>query len=426
MLEQSTLKTSRTESLLGLLFALSGALIATSLINVGDSGIPFFFITFLLPPLALAFPSAQILHPRLKTTKAIILLSLIITFLLLYISAFCRLLLNVQEASSEIIHLIGRVSFLIYFAICLYFLEGNIFLACLVWLRRILIILALYGTYQLPAKLLGLPLFLDWLRNNRSYAMYDYDTAGWISLVRANSIFPEPSLAAVPILVLLLLNKCIRAPLYSTLLGWAAVTSFSIFTFSRTVWLSIIALLIGGAIGSNAVCLKIYKKHKISIVIILLIAIFLMPLWAFVDSNYRSDLSRQERAGSIVMGIQLIRLHPLIGSGWNSYQLLMPQFPVLVKDVSPEIDFKTIHNMFISYVEQSGVPGLIFALFPFIVLIAVNSPRFGLTIASLLALLSAAELGGDVGYSSLFWLWIAILLNWNISSGSISASQIMN
>ena len=415
-------KPHRHRTYMSFFLALSGALIATSIVNLGDSGIPFFFVTFSLLPLAVIFPYSASLHPRLSRNKFKIMLGISIVFLLMLIATFLRVLLNIQSGGSEILHFISRVSFLAYFFICLYFLVGDTLTACLIWLRRILIILALYGIYQLPAKLLGLPLFLDWLRNNRSFAMYDYDSAGWVSLVRATSIFSEPSQAAVPLLVLIFLNKYIRAPRYSRLIGWIAVAGFTLLTFSRTVWLSILALALGRFIASNAFFRNIYQTKKVALATCLLCVALVMPLWAFYGANFNADLSRQERAGSIIMGIQLIEAHPIIGSGWNSYQTLMPQYPILVEDVSPDIDFKTIHNMLISYVEQSGIPGLVLALFPFIVLIFNSHAPLELSLASLLAFLAAAELGGDVGYSSLFWLWIAVLINWDNNSRIIMSS----
>ena len=400
------------QSLLGVLFALTGALIATSIINLGDSGVPLFFLAFLVPVAAAPFSWNRSQYFPLTRKDSPALLGMAGVFLLLCVATFFQIALDRESSTGELSHAAIRLGFLVYCGICIYYLHGETLGVCLRWLRRILTVLALYGIYQLPAKFLGLPLFLDWLRNNRSFDLYDYNTAGWVSVVRATSIYAEPAQCTVPILVLMFLNIYLPAPRYSKWIVWIAALAFAVLTFSRTIWLAIISLALAGVL-SRFKALRRGSRWGTMLLAALIVAITLiMPIWAFYGGNYKSDLSRQERAGSIVIGLHLVKEHPWLGSGWNSYQTLMPSYQIDVEGVSPYVNFNTIHNMFVSYAEQAGIAGFILALFPFLIMLFQSDAPDALRLGSIFSLLSVAELGGDVAYSSLFWLWVAIVLNW--------------
>ena len=407
---------SHDQTLLGFFFALTGALIATSIINIGDSGVPLFCLALAMPAAALIFAGFWSQYFTFSRSALYFLLSIGSIFLLLCVATFFQIALNIQSPSRGLPHAVIRLSFLAYCVVCVVFLRGGTLLACLRWLRRILAILALYGVYQLPAKLLGLPLFLDWLRNNHSFSLYNYDTAGWVSLVRATSIYAEPAQCAVPVVVLVLLNIYLPAPRFSKKLVWVAVTLFALLTFSRTIWVAIFALIIAMIVSRSQDFRRQFQRHTVAFSGLLLLITLMMPIWAFLGSNYKADLSRQERAGSVVIGLQLVKQHPILGSGWNSYETLMPGYQIDVENVSPDVTFSTIHNMFVSYAQQAGIAGFLLALFPFAVMLFLSEAPLGLRLASVLSLLTAAELGGDVAYSSLFWLWVAIILNWKHQS----------
>jgi O-antigen ligase len=404
------------------LFALTGTLVTTSIANIGNSGIPFFFIAFCAPAVVLSYNTFRPNLFVLAGNEYRALVSLGLLFLSLLGVTFLHLLYNLQPVSDELSHAAIRMAFIAYSMVCIYCLQGNALRACLVWLRRIIAFCALYGIYQLPAKALGLPLFLEWLRNNPSFDIYDYNTAGWINLVRATSIYAEPSQAAVPVLALILLNRYIPAPRYSRVAVFIIALLFATLTFSRTVWVSIVTAAFGIFLSKRQVIRRSVKARPVLAASILLLSVLIFPLWAFFSTNYTADLSRQERAGSIIIGLQLVKQHPMIGSGWNSYETLMPQYQLTVDEVTPDVRFRTIHNMFISYTEQAGIPGFCFALFPFLLILFASEAPLDMRLGSLLALLSTAELGGDIGYSSIFWLWIAVLINLKSIDGSIATT----
>ena len=402
-----------SQTLLGAFFALTGALVTTSLVNIGSSGIPFYILALCAPALVLSYNNFRPDCFVFSRTEYKALVCLTVLFVLLFGVTFLHLTYNLQPVSEEIPHAAIRITFIAYCMACIYCLQENALRACLVWLRRIIAACALYGVYQLPAKALGLPLFLDWLRNNRSFDIYDYNAAGWVNLIRATSIYAEPSQAAVPIIVVILINRHIPASKSSKSFVLAITLLFAALTFSRTVWVSILSAAFGIFLSKRRRIQDLLKLHPMLFTSALLLSVLAFPLWAFVGSNYTADLSRQERAGSIVIGLQLVKQHPFMGSGWNSYEFLMPQYQVTVDEVTPAVEFRTIHNMLISYTEQAGVAGFCFALCPFLLILFVSKAPLDMRLGSLFAFLSTAELGGDIGYSSIFWLWLALLLNMN-------------
>ena len=392
-------------------FALSGTLMATSIVNVGNSGIAFFYLAFLFPFASLIFPPDWTRGRNFMASSVqMALLIGALTAALLATTVLQMVTLNFLEPRGELVHLISRLSFLGYFLIAHWYLHGETLAKTLVWLRRCLMVVCAYGVYQLPAKLLGLPLFLDWLRNNRSFDTYGYDTAGWIGLIRATSIYAEPSQATIPILVLFILNLQISTSALSKTVGWLVLIAFTIMTFSRTAWV---------AVGIEAVLWLLFRSERFARIIQVrrptliwatLLALLISPMWGFLEARDNVDLSAQERSGGIVLGVEMIRDAPILGQGWNSFSAAVSRYSNLGPSVDSSVNFGFIHNMVVSYVQQAGLSGLLLAVLPFILLIGWSSAPCWVTYASLASFLVTAELG-DIGYSSLTWFWLAALVN---------------
>ncbi len=392
-------------------FALTGVLIATSVANIGKSGISFFYLTFLIPLLSLAFPYYVFIQHRLNVTSMKMLFWIYFTALAISITTMLQIVLGMREAGEEIVHLSSRLSFILYLVVAQRCLRGKVVLKTLVWLRRLLIIICAYGIYQLPAKVFGLPLFLDWLRNNQSFNFYDYDAAGWIGMIRATSIFAEPSQATIPIVVLFMLNLQINSCLISKVTGWVVLVLFTTVTFSRTAWVTL--LVTSGvfvACQSSTLCRK-FRVWRLALTAVVLALLLLLPAWAFIRSNNDSDLSKQERSASIILGYHMIMDSPLIGFGWNSFGDLGSRYDSVALPADSSIDFKFIDNMVLSYIQQVGLSGFLLAALPFILIVFWSTSEPWITYSTLASFLVAAELGGDVGYSPLMWLWIVLLTN---------------
>jgi O-antigen ligase len=402
-------------SIAGLFFALTGVLIATSLVNVGDSGIAFFYLVFPLAAFALLFPGGWAPWLRMDSDSFRLLIVVVSTALLLLGTTLLQILMTrAAEPVSEMVHFISRVTFLAYFVIAQRLMRGETVNQTLRWLRRLLIIVCSYGVYQVPAKLLGLPLFLDWLRNNHSFLMYDYNDAGWISVVRANSIYAEPSQATVPLVVLFILNVIVPAPKASKLFGWIVLVLFAAATFSRTAWIALGVTALALFLSRSQFLRRAFLQRRVEVATVFMALLLLMPFWGVVsmsDRDTEADLSQQERSGGIILGLNSIRDAPIVGHGWNSFKDVADRYADVPLMIDPEIEFTFIHNMVISYIEQAGLAGLFLAALPFLVLIRWSTAPTWVTFSTLTAFLFAAEFGGDIGYASLTWLWMALLIN---------------
>jgi len=413
-------RSSRWTSLGALFFALTGVLAATSIVNAGDSGLGFYYLVFGVVFASLPFPSGWLPWLRVdsESLKAFAFVGTVATLLLA--TTVLHVIWIQQEARSEIVHLVSRLAFLGYFVVAQAYLQGEMLTKTLLWLRRSLMVICAYGVYQIPAKLLGFPLFLDWLRNNRSLLMYDYNEAGWVNLVRANSIYAEPSQAAVPMVVLFILNVYVRTSKASRIFGWTVLVLFGAVSFSRTAWVALamatIALLLA---RSSAVRNVLLTKH-FALIVAFLVALLLLPFWAVIGANGDADLSAQERSAGIVLGINTIKDAPILGHGWNSFKDIAEKYSDVPLAIDPEIEFTFIHNMVISYFEQAGLAGFLLAALPFILIILWSTGPPWMSLVTLLAFLFAAEFGNDIGYYSLTWLWIALLINMKCADSSQS------
>lgn len=400
-------------SLGGFLVSLTGVLVATSLVNTSTSGVPVFYLALLIPLFSAVNPHSIFLAAKVRWPEAALYLSTAFLAVALLVVTFVQTIWFSLDFSSQIIHLISRLMFLVYFAIGVRYVRGRLAFRTLVWLRRLLIGCFLYGIYQLPAKFFGLPLFLDWLRNNKSYSFYDYDTAGWIAMVRSSSIFAEPSQAAIPVAVAVLLNIWLPIGRFSRIIGWLTIFVFSLTSVSRTVWITLLALLIGYHLWRFRKLRPWLARHKPQPLIAIVTIVFVTPFWAFVASrSTNADLSAQERSGGIVAGIYTTLDSPFIGFGWNSAQQRTDNYlrSAALPNASNVVgDF--IDNMLVSYWEQAGVVGLLLALFPLLVVWRWADAPQELRWGTLFMLIAAGGFGGDIGYLSLTWLWMALMVN---------------
>jgi hypothetical protein len=400
-------------SLVGLFFALTGTLIATSIFSVGKSGIAVFYLALIIPFLGACIPRLMFRQFSLDKRTGQLVNMAVLVALALGIATCLQIIMGLQSPTSEIVHLLSRIAFIAYFIVALMYIKGPAVGSTYAWLRRLLIVVCLYGVYQLPAKLLGLPLFLDWLRNNPSFSYYDFDSAGWIGMMRATSIFAEPSQATIPIIVLFILNKWSRSGSLSRWTGWTTLILFTLLTFSRTAWFTLIACYITASVVQMRKSGRKLRLEKSAIYITIVILSFTLPAWAYLKYGRHEDMSAEIRSESIIVGLRVIERHPLIGTGWKSLSTVAPRYDM---DLPGAFNVDFVHNMILSYMQQIGIAGFILALFPFIAMVGWSRAPLWVTYSTVFSFLLAAEVGGDIGYSSLMWLWIALLVNSDDSS----------
>ena len=388
-------------------------LVATSIVNVGDSGIAFFYLLLLIPLLAFIFPNRWFFADPGDANSLGIAILVIIAAAALIGTTFLQLFtINVVEPKGEFVHLVSRLSFLAYFAVAQRYVRGEFAVNTMVWLRRLLLVVCAYGIYQVPANLLGLPLFLDWLRNNKSFLMYSYDASSWVGLIRANSIFAEPSQATVPIIVLFMLNLLVGGTTASKICSWAVLMGFVVATFSRTGWVALLALVGALMLTRSQRVQQVFRTKRTGLMAATFVAFLVLPLWGVIGANDNSDLSAQERSASIVLGLHMIKTSPILGYGWNSFPDVAARHTDIPLAVDPEIEFNFVHNMVISYIQQTGIAGLLLAFLPFILIIRWSTAPAWMNCATLASFLVTAELS-DIGYTPLTWLWMALLINMN-------------
>jgi O-antigen ligase len=118
----------------------------------------------------------------------------------------------------------------------------------------------------------------------------------------------------------------------------------------------------------------------------------------------------------------MIQDAPILGFGWNSFGDVAQRYAAVPLDVDADIDFSIIHNTVISDMQQAGLSGFVLAALPFIVLIGWSTAPTWMTFCTLASFLVAAELG-DIGYSSLTWLWLALLINMKSAAAGPPASR---
>ncbi len=401
----------RPGSTVALFFALTGVLIATSLVNIGSSGIPFFYLAFLLPVICVVFPRGWVVWRRLDSLSLRALIFVGIVAITIAATTLMHLItIRLKEPGSEVVHLVSRLCFLAYFVVAQIWLRGELASKTLIWLRRLLIGACAYGAYQLAAIALGLPLFLDWLRNNLSFFNYDYGTSGWVALARATSIYAEPSQATIPILVLFMLNIRIKSSSFWTFIGWLSLLLFTVATFSRGAWIALLTAAGTWLLFQSASLCRLVQTKRVALTAAALGLLLMLPMWGFVVANGDGDLSAQERSGSIVLGVHLIKDAPILGTGWNSFGDTILHYRDIPLNVDVNINFGIIHNMVVSYVQQAGLSGLALAALPFFLLASWSTAPAWMTCSTLASFLISAEFG-DIGYSSLTWLWLAIMVN---------------
>jgi len=390
-----------------LFFALTGCLVATAIVNVGQSGIALFYLVFLVPLVALVAPK-HLFHHRLDRPSVLLMAFTAVMFLLLWLVTLLQLMLVPNLPDGEVVHFVSRLAFLAYFVIVQQCLRGRVLEKTLIWLRRILIFLFAYGIYQLPAKLLGWPLFLDWLRNDRSFSFYQFDTAGWVGIMRATSVFAEPGQAAVPIVILFILNIGFRGGWFSKFLGWTVLLLFTTLTFSRTAWVVLFVAAITVALLRIRAVRRTVESHRLAMAVACCLAIVLLPAWAYVVAGHSTDESEAARSQSVIAGVHMVANRPILGGGWNSFEERAARYDLEVPAAAGNLSF--LHNMVLSYAQQAGIAGLLLAIFPFAVILGWSSSAPWVTYATLTSFLIGAELGGDIAYSPLIWLWLALMI----------------
>lgn len=381
---------------LSICILIASALANTALINMGGAGIPLFYAGVGLGLLLIL--SAQKIDRFLLFYVIVVLISMSAVL-------FAHLLsCHGSCASNELKQWVARCMFLVNFVTCCVavaslkakkYLLGFLFAACV------------YGVYEFFAKLFGLPELLGWVANNSSYSVASSTATGWVGLFRARSFWAEPSVASFPILILMyLLLARVVSNLSLRVLCWVCLVAFALLTFSRIVYITMMTFLFllgSGWLGDRIVG-PAWAHRGLWVVFIL--GVVVGSLWPYFILYYFDDLSAIGRSSSIIVGVNIWLDHFFFGAGFNTYEILFPQYVSNLSDYHFE---KVVHNTFVSVLYQSGVVGLIAFVMPIIYLLVKIGARARLEWCALTTMIIIFLFSGGGDYTSSAGLLLAIL-----------------
>jgi hypothetical protein len=314
---------------------------------------------------------------------------------------------NIGDPDKELKQIVSRISYIAYFVVVALIIRSwNMAEQAWHWAKQGLKLAFLYGLYQFAAGFLGLPLFLDFLRNSKSFLMTENYQGGWIDTFRAFSIWSEPSQAAVPVGIFLYMLY------FKTNNGrerkwWLSiVTIFSVVTFSRVVWVVWIASLATiGLMRSRRTwarsATRIVFRYRYALVLLLVVVLM---QWAMLVPKDEADSSAETRSSTVLMGERLFLEHPVLGTGFNSFAKLSDS----VATAYSEEDLIVVHNLFVSYAQQLGIFGVVLSLLPVgYVLWMPNAPAGPRLFVAFLFVL-VGSLGGDFFYAPFGWFILGL------------------
>lgn len=189
----------------------------------------------------------------------------------------------------------------------------------------VLLVISIYGIYQLIATSLKLPIFLNIFSNNPSYGargIYEvYD--GWNKTARIYATFYEPSSYAIftVIAYFLIMNNDKISKMKKIIITILSITNI-VFTYSRSGWITFIyficILLLFKIIKKNNIIKKIGKIGIVLLPFITLIIMSTIGLQMFGDLSSKgrtySSLYYLEKTGDSVKSV-------LLGHGLGSVTL---------------------------------------------------------------------------------------------------------
>ncbi|WP_412498682.1 O-antigen ligase family protein [Shewanella indica] len=382
--------------LTGLCFA--SVLANTALINIGGGtqggfGLPLFwlFIILLLPFILTEFTSYF----------WVVIFSLNILFLIAVIN-------NIDYAYSYFTQYVSRF-FLFLIFLCFIFFKKINFPRLLLNIYYFLIFLALISVISyILLVFFNFDLGLYNIANSSSFGFRGAqlnEVNGWAKQLRLTGVWSEPSYLAIPLLMLIYLNSIYKTKFYWLVLMLSV--TIIIFSFSRSIWLSITILVIFTSFKASKTLTGILFKLRLTLVFMI---IFVGSLSFIFYGNFAgNDTSTTGRVGSAVVGGEMIKNHPFLGMGPGTFSKLKndPEYSVLNVNISSE---NVIHSAFISIWQQFGIVGWFLFFLPYyLVLKGMKYNHFYKTFPYIFSLPVVLVASGDFTYFSYYWLFLGVL-----------------
>ncbi len=274
----------------------------------------------------------------------------------------------------------------------------------------------LYGIYELFAKIYGLPVFLSFISNSDSFTVVD-NTQGWIRFPRVRSFWAEPSMCTWPLIIFLILLVSSKMSRVKKAAWLMLAGVFIISTLSRTgiffYFLFIFGFSMYSILGqfriSKFPLTGVFRRLKLNVFIPVIFFISLiLALWPILAAQYFADASSDGRTSSILIGWEIWLDHPLIGTGFNSYELYDDDYKLQYPSYNSEpLSLSELS----SFAHQLGIFGIIFIAIPFILSLVYleQSKLFRISFATVFIIYCLISVG--VLYFSIFWFFLGITLN---------------
>jgi hypothetical protein len=400
----------------------AGILFNTSIINFSEFNIPLFY--GIVPVLLFYhFHFSNNLDSKIVLAKIEIKRGLIfgiIIVLILFFSAIIHVFAGIGDSNSELKQMISRLAFIVYYFLnFLVLIKRNGSNYSFIYAKNILKIFILYGIYQFFADTYQLPVFLNFLRNSSSYNISGFNkdigdfeqlgAGGWLETYRAYSIWAEPSFSALPVaLFLYTLNFYSKNTKEAVVWGGILLT-YVILTYARSVWITTSFILLIILIFKNKHLTNKIRSHAIQNIypIILIFFIFLSTLfWANFSPIYMQDLSSIGRSSSVIIGFQVFLDNFFVGTGMNSFKDIQSQYSNDLYYYNAE---PIVHNLFVGYLQQMGLFGLIYSLLPIFYILSLRQVDIEKRLIMALIFASIGVFVGDFYYSPFPWLILAML-----------------
>ncbi len=229
-----------------------------------------------------------------------------------------------------------------------------------------IIIITIYGVYQLIASKLQMPLLLNLFNNNPSYgAKTLFETySGWMNDVRIYTTFYEPSSYALFLTIAYFYSMSFGNLKKEQKFVLTAMTLFNVFfTFARSGWVTFayyVAIYIAFELFEyNDKLKKIVKIGTVLLPVITLVIMGTLGLYVFKDlSSTARTYSSLYYLSNSFEGIKNI----LIGHGLGSI-LNMPPEELIYKGYQIE---NFAHNGYIDILYQFGIPFFILVMYAII------------------------------------------------------------
>lgn len=385
-----------------LITIVGGLLQNTAIINTDSFGIPIFYGVI---PILLLVVLYTLLSGSLLLNERVFTFGFFMVFGLL-MAMSVHILFEVNDTWIEIKQFVARFNLVLFCLLTYLFIwVRHLYASAFIYTKNSLKMVILYGIYQFIGNIYGWPLFLDFLRNNVSFGLEKLHLyGGWLTSIRAYSIWTEPSFSAMPI-GLFIYCLIYHSKSREKFVWGFLVLVYSVLTFSRVVWGVVIVMAM---VSVGIIAFKKFKMMRVldgikSFMVILAILALSLSL-TFVVPILMDDLSAVKRSSTIVIGFRIFLDNLWFGSGMNSYPLLEKNYSYGL--YNPEEIL--VQNLFVGFAQQMGLLGIFLSLLPIFTILSFKNISLEKRLFLITPSVFVGSLGGDFYYMPFFWLIFAM------------------